>query len=96
VMRAALSGRLFAALTLHIALLVPFGLYYRWRTRRWPAERRVGALAFLPQALLMVVTYALLTPLALFTLDSASWETRGPPRVQGISSACKPPCSRTA
>jgi cellulose synthase/poly-beta-1,6-N-acetylglucosamine synthase-like glycosyltransferase len=96
VMRAALSGRLFAALTLHIAILVPFGLYYRWRTRRWPAERRVGALAFLPQAMLMVVTYALLTPLALFTLDSTSWETRGPARVQGISSACKPPCSRTA
>ncbi len=25
----------------------------------------------------MPVTYALLTPLALFTLDSGSWETRG-------------------
>ena len=47
-------------------------------------------------AMLMVVTYALLTPLALFTLDSASWETRGTARVQGISSACKPTCSRTA
>jgi N-acetylglucosaminyltransferase len=96
VMRAALSGRLFAALTLHLALLVPFGLHYRWRTRRWPPERRVGALAFVPQAMLMLVTYAILTPLALFTLDSASWETRGTTRVQGISSACKPTCSRTA
>lgn len=27
--------------------------------------------------LLMPVTYGLLTPLALFTLDSGSWETRG-------------------
>jgi hypothetical protein len=25
----------------------------------------------------MPITYALLTPLALFTLDSGSWETRG-------------------
>jgi hypothetical protein len=32
---------------------------------------------FVPQALVMPVTYGLLTPLALFTLDSASWETRG-------------------
>jgi hypothetical protein len=30
-------------------------------------------------ALLMPVTYALFTPLALFTLDSGSWETRGSP-----------------
>ena len=28
-------------------------------------------------ALLMPITYALMTPLALFTLDSGSWETRG-------------------
>jgi hypothetical protein len=31
----------------------------------------------MPLSLLMPVTYALLTPLALFTLDSGSWETRG-------------------
>jgi len=43
----------------------------------WPRSQRVGALAFLPQGLVMPVTYALLTPLALLTLDSASWETRG-------------------
>ena len=28
---------------------------------------------------MMPITYALLTPLALFTLDSGSWETRGKP-----------------
>jgi cellulose synthase/poly-beta-1,6-N-acetylglucosamine synthase-like glycosyltransferase len=64
------------ALCLHLALLVPFGLYYRWRVRSWPAEDRVGALSFVPQSLVMPVTYALLTPLALFTLDSTRWETR--------------------
>jgi hypothetical protein len=30
----------------------------------------------MPQSLLMLVTYGLLTPLAIFTLDSARWETR--------------------
>ncbi|HSK04573.1 MAG TPA: hypothetical protein VK932_25145 [Kofleriaceae bacterium] len=37
----------------------------------------MSGLSFIPQALVMPITYALLTPLALFTLDSASWETRG-------------------
>jgi cellulose synthase/poly-beta-1,6-N-acetylglucosamine synthase-like glycosyltransferase len=60
----------------HFHVLVLFGLYYRWRVRKWPAADRVGALSFVPQALVMPVTYALLTPLALMTLDSGSWETR--------------------
>ncbi|HEY6180135.1 MAG TPA: glycosyltransferase family 2 protein [Kofleriaceae bacterium] len=77
VFRALAAHRLFPALAAHAVVLAVFGLYYRWRTRRWPAQQRVGALAFVPQALVMPVTYALLTPLALFTLDSASWETRG-------------------
>src|SRR5690349_16146603 len=77
VFRALAAHRLFAGLAAHAAVLAVFGLYYRWRTRRWPAHQRVGALAFVPQALVMPVTYALLTPLALFTLDSGSWETRG-------------------
>ena len=41
-----------------------------------PADERVGPLAFSSLSLLMPVTYALLTPLALFSLDSGSWETR--------------------
>lgn len=76
VMRAVASGQFLPALILHLAILVPFGLYYRWQTRAWPATDRVGALSFVPQSLVMPVTYALLTPLALFTLDSARWETR--------------------
>jgi hypothetical protein len=54
-----------------------FGLVYRWRARKLPKEERVGALAFAPLSFLMPITYALLTPLALFTLDTSSWETRG-------------------
>ena len=58
-------------------MMVVFGLYYCWRVRKQPKEERVGPLAFVPLSLLMPITYALLTPLALFTLDSGSWETRG-------------------
>jgi cellulose synthase/poly-beta-1,6-N-acetylglucosamine synthase-like glycosyltransferase len=77
VFRALASGRFLPALVGHLTVLALFGLYYRWRVRSWPPDQRVGVLAFLPQALLMPVTYGLLTPLAAFTLDSASWETRG-------------------
>jgi N-acetylglucosaminyltransferase len=76
VARAAASGRLIPALVMHLAILVPFGCYYRWRTRAWKPEDRVGALSFMPQSVLMLITYGLLTPLAIFTLDSARWETR--------------------
>ena len=76
VFRVIAAGTFFPALLMHLEILVLFGLYYRWRVRTWPAENRVGALSFIPQSLVMPVTYALLTPLALFTLDSGSWETR--------------------
>jgi cellulose synthase/poly-beta-1,6-N-acetylglucosamine synthase-like glycosyltransferase len=77
VFRALASGRFMPALVGHLTVLTLFGIYYRWRVRSWPPEQRVGVLSFLPQALIMPVTYGLLTPLAVFTLDSASWETRG-------------------
>jgi hypothetical protein len=74
----ALAGReLLVALLLHAKGLVLFGLYYRFRVRAWPDEDRVGALSLVPQCLVMIVTHALFTPLALCTLDSGSWETRG-------------------
>ncbi len=77
VVRALESFKFFPALVLHIEVVVVFGLIYRWRTRKLPAAERVGPLAFIPLSFLMPVTYALLTPLALFTLDTGSWETRG-------------------
>ena len=76
IVRALSSFRFFPALVLHIQAVVFFGLLYRFRTRKLPKEERVGALAFIPLSFLMPVTYALLTPLALFTLDTNSWETR--------------------
>ncbi|NVB84138.1 MAG: glycosyltransferase, partial [Kofleriaceae bacterium] len=77
VIRALSSGWFFEALQIHLYVIAVMGLYYRWRVRKQPKEERVGALSFLPIALCMPVTYALMTPLALFTLDSGSWETRG-------------------
>jgi len=76
VIRALIAFKFFPALVLHIEVVVVLGLIYRWRTRKYPKEERVNALAFVPLSLLMPVTYALLTPLALFTLDTSSWETR--------------------
>jgi hypothetical protein len=76
VVRMLASFKFFPALVLHIEAVVFFGLLYRFRTRKLPKEERVGALAFIPLSLLMPVTYALLTPLALFTLDTSNWETR--------------------
>jgi cellulose synthase/poly-beta-1,6-N-acetylglucosamine synthase-like glycosyltransferase len=76
VVRALASFKFFPALVLHMEAVAFFGLLYRWRTRKLPKSERVGALAFLPLSWLMPVTYALLTPLALFTLDTSNWETR--------------------
>ena len=77
IIRALIGFRFFPMLTLHAAILVIFGLVYRFRTRRFAREERVGVFSFVPLTLLMPITYALLTPLALFTLDTANWETRG-------------------
>jgi cellulose synthase/poly-beta-1,6-N-acetylglucosamine synthase-like glycosyltransferase len=76
VAQALATGNFLPAVLAHLEVLFLFGLYYRWRTRAWAPEDRVGAASFVPQALMMPVTYALMTPLALFTLDSTSWETR--------------------
>ena len=64
---------------MHVGVFTTLGLVYRVQTRHWPREERVGALDYLGAMLVMPVTYLLLTPLALFTLDTGNWETRGRP-----------------
>jgi N-acetylglucosaminyltransferase len=76
IIKTVVAGQLLPALVLHIEIIAVFGVYYRWRVRKLPRDQRVGALSILPLAILMPLSYALQTPLALFTLDSASWETR--------------------
>ncbi len=76
VMRSLAAGKFFPLLIYHLSILFIFGLIYRWKVRHLPKSERVGILDFLPLSPLMVVTYAMMTPLALFTLDTANWETR--------------------
>jgi cellulose synthase/poly-beta-1,6-N-acetylglucosamine synthase-like glycosyltransferase len=76
IVRALVAFKFFPAMVLHMQAVAVFGLFYVWRVRKLPKSERVGPLAFVPLTFLMPVTYALLTPLALFTLDTSNWETR--------------------
>ncbi|HVV86184.1 MAG TPA: glycosyltransferase [Kofleriaceae bacterium] len=69
------SDHIFPMLGRQVLLAVVFGMGYWWKARKLPMDR-VSPLALVPLALILPVIYALLTPLALFTLDSGSWETR--------------------
>ncbi|MGE0549199.1 MAG: glycosyltransferase [Kofleriaceae bacterium] len=70
------AGTFLALMQKKLVLVTIFGLVYRWHVRNLPAHDRVSPFAFLPIALVFPVIYGLLIPLALFTLDSSSWETR--------------------
>jgi cellulose synthase/poly-beta-1,6-N-acetylglucosamine synthase-like glycosyltransferase len=73
------DGDFFPLAAFHVQLVALLGLIYYVSpsTRRMAPEHRVDPIWFLPMAVLMPVAYLVLTPLALFTLDSSSWETRG-------------------
>lgn len=64
------------AVTIHIVFLVVYGAFYRWRVRRLPRSDRVGMFAYAPIAAVLPITFALMTPLAMFTLDSSDGGTR--------------------
>jgi len=82
------NDEFFDILVFHAAFVAVLGLLYRHGTRHLDSSRRVPAAAFLPMIFLMPVTYLLFTPLALLTLDSGSWETRGSAgSVTGIEAA---------
>jgi N-acetylglucosaminyltransferase len=74
--RALGTHRFFDTMVIHMMIISVMGVVYRYRVRKMPKAERVSAVAFMPLAILMPVAYALLAPLALFTLDSGSWETR--------------------
>jgi cellulose synthase/poly-beta-1,6-N-acetylglucosamine synthase-like glycosyltransferase len=85
--RLLLAQKFFAVLVVNIEIVALFSLYYRWRVRKLPKEERVGVFSFIPLSVLMPVTYAIMTPCALFTLDSGSWETRGHDAVEATADA---------
>ena len=84
-----LAGQFFGLVQFHVGLIALFGMIYYLSpsTRRLPPWLRVHPIAFLPMAVLMPVAYLLLTPLGLFTLDTASWETRGHGAVAAAAAA---------
>jgi hypothetical protein len=75
--RTIVAGRFWSTLVVHVVFAAVFGLWYRWKTRKQPASETVNPFSFMPIAIVLPVIYALMTPVAMFTLDSSSWETRG-------------------
>jgi hypothetical protein len=74
-MTAVMKGQLFPMIVRQVIVAALIGVGYWWKVRKLPIER-VNPLWFVPIAFVLPVIYALMTPLALFTLDSGSWETR--------------------
>lgn len=71
------TGRFFELCAVHLAVLALLGTIYFFESRDIPAGERVHPLWFLCLGFLMPVTYIVHNVLALWTLDSGSWETRG-------------------
>lgn len=70
------AGNLMPSIVLHIGVLAVFSVIYLYETRKYPEALKVHPIHFLWMSFVMPVTYMVLTVLAVFTLDSGSWETR--------------------
>jgi cellulose synthase/poly-beta-1,6-N-acetylglucosamine synthase-like glycosyltransferase len=77
VFHALITGHFWELALVHVGVGLAHGVIYRLQTSDLPPEERVGPLDYLGAVLVMPVTYLVLTPLALFTLDTGCWETRG-------------------
>jgi hypothetical protein len=71
------SGEFWGLSLFSLGIFALLGAIYAIETRELRPDRRVSPIWFLPMAVVMPVSYLFVTPLALFTLDSSSWETRG-------------------
>lgn len=69
------AGSFFELACFNLLIIATSSLVYAG-SRSVPVAYRVHPVWFLAAAVVMPVTYVLFTPLALFTLDSSSWETR--------------------
>ena len=72
-----IAGNFFPLAVIHVGVLAVFCLAYQAHALRLPQKKRTSPFEFMAMAFVMPVTYLLLTPLAAFTLDTGSWETRG-------------------
>jgi cellulose synthase/poly-beta-1,6-N-acetylglucosamine synthase-like glycosyltransferase len=61
----------------HAVLVTVFAVAYEINKHKLPVFARTSGLWFLAMALVFPVIYLVMTPLALFTLGTTSWETRG-------------------
>jgi hypothetical protein len=73
-----IAGEFWSLAVSHLFVLAALGALYSFEARRLPAEERVHPLWFMSLGIVMPVTYVVHNALALFTLDSGSWETRQP------------------
>jgi N-acetylglucosaminyltransferase len=73
---ALVTGQFWSLMTAHVCVTAVLGVVYRIMTRKLPADQRVSAAAILPMALILPISYGVLTAVALLTLDSRKWETR--------------------
>lgn len=62
----------------HALLVTAFALPYELNKHKLPEFARTGGIWFLSMAFVFPVMYITLTPLAIATLGTTSWETRGP------------------
>jgi N-acetylglucosaminyltransferase len=72
-----IHGTFWPLAAFHIAILLLLGAIYRLEVSGLPAEQKVNPLSFAAMGVIMPVSYIMLNVLALWTLDSGSWETRG-------------------
>jgi N-acetylglucosaminyltransferase len=75
----------------HAFVVTVFAFAYEISKKSLPAFARTNGLWFLSMAIVFPVIYLTMTPLALFTLSTSSWETRGhKPVAQKKSTAGSP------
>ena len=61
----------------HALLVTAFALPYEFNKHKMPEFARTSGIWFLSMAFVFPVMYITLTPLAIATLGTTSWETRG-------------------
>ena len=72
-----IDGTFWDLAAFHLVVLAALGAVYAVHATGLPRDMRVHPLWFLAMAVVMPTTYVVCTTLAMFTLDSSSWETRG-------------------
>lgn len=91
---ALVQGTFWQVMTAHLVIALIGGIFYRLHAHKDPNASVWHAI---PLALTFPITYGILTPVALFTLDAGSWETRSsgpaPERAPAPSHAAAAPAA---